>query len=80
MNWCGTPLVNLATIVSLIGDTHSRSRLRVPCEIDRHRYPGGVTITDAQIATIRLDRHRFHGEWNYTIRPTSQRRYQSVTL
>jgi len=79
MNWRGTPLVNLATIVSLIGSTHSRSGLRVRSEIDRNRYPGGVTITDAQIATIRLDRHRFHGDWNYTIRPTSKRRYQSVT-
>src|SRR5579862_4109967 len=29
MNGRGTPLVNLATIVSLIGATHSRSGLRV---------------------------------------------------
>jgi hypothetical protein len=74
MNWRGTPLVNLATIVSLIGSTHSRSGLRVRSEIDRGRYPGGVTITDAQMATVRLTRHGFHGEWNYTIGPTSKRR------
>ena len=32
MNWRGTPLVDLATIVSLIGSTHSRSGLRVRSE------------------------------------------------
>jgi hypothetical protein len=73
MNWRGTPLVNLATVVSLIGSSHSRAGLRVRSEIDRGQYPGGVTVTDAQMATVRLDRHRFHGDWNYTIRPTSQR-------
>jgi hypothetical protein len=73
MNWRGTPLVNLATIVSLIGSTHSRSGLRVRSELDRGRYPGGVSVTDAQMATVRLEPHRFHGEWNYTIHPTTRR-------
>jgi hypothetical protein len=36
-------------------------------------YPGGVTVTHAQMATIHLTCHRFHGEWNYTIQPTSRR-------
>jgi hypothetical protein len=69
MNWRGTPLVDLATIVSLIGSTRSRSGLHVRAEIDRGHYPAGVTITDAQMATLQLTRHRFHGDWNYTIRP-----------
>lgn len=75
MNWRGIPLVNLATIVSLIGSTHSRAGLRVRSELDRTRYPGGVTVTDAQMARVRLERHRFHGDWNYTIRPTSTRQH-----
>jgi Rhodopirellula transposase DDE domain len=69
MNWRGTPLVDLATIVSLIASTHSRAGLRVRAELDRGPYPSGVTVTDAQLATFRLERHRFHGEWNYTIHP-----------
>ena len=72
MNWRGTPLVDLATIVSLIGSTHSRSGLRVRSELDRGQYPSGVTVTDAQLATVRLERHRFHGDWNYTIHPASK--------
>ena len=74
MNWRGTPLVSLAAIVSLIASTHSRSGLRVRSEIDRQRYSDGVTITDAQIATVRLESHEFHGDWNYTIYPASRRR------
>jgi Rhodopirellula transposase DDE domain len=69
MNWRGTPLVDLATIVSLIGETRSRAGLHVRAELDRGRYPAGVKVTDAQMATVQLTRHRFHGEWNYTIRP-----------
>jgi hypothetical protein len=71
MNWRGTPLVDLATIVSLIGATHSRAGLHVRAELDRGRYPAGVTVTDAQLATVRLERHRFHGDWNYTIHPVA---------
>jgi hypothetical protein len=69
MNWRGTPLVDLATIVSLIGETRSRSGLHVRAELDRGRYPAGVKVTDAQMAQVQLRRHRFHGEWNYTIHP-----------
>src|SRR5204863_8763300 len=76
MNWRGKPLIDLATIVSLIGSTHSRSGLRVRSELDRGAYPSGVTITDAQLATVRLERHRFHGDWNYTIHPAPTRRHR----
>jgi hypothetical protein len=72
MIWRGTPLVDLATIVSLIGSTHSRAGLHVRAELDRGPYPAGVTVTDAQLASVRLERHRFHGDWNYTIHPAAQ--------
>ena len=78
MNWRGTPLVSLATIISLIASTHSRSGLRVRSEIDRRHYPDGVTVPDAQMATVRITRHKFRGEWNYTLEPTSRRHRQSV--
>jgi len=78
MNWRGTPLVDLATIVSLIGSTHSEAGLHVRAELDRGRYPAGVTVTDAQMATLRLTRHRFHGDWNYTIHPATPRKHLTV--
>jgi hypothetical protein len=69
MNWRGRPLVSLATIVSLIGTTTTQSGLRVRSELDRRTYPKGVTVSDEQMARIALERHAFHGDWNYTIRP-----------
>jgi hypothetical protein len=78
MNWRGTPLVSLAAIVGLIASTHSHSGLRVRSEIDRRRYSDGLTVTDAQMATVRLKRHEFRGDWNYMIHPASRRRHKSV--
>jgi transposase len=71
MNWRGKPLVSLATIVSLIGSTRTTAGLRVRSEIDKESYPSGVVITDEQMASLNLERHRFHGDWNYTLHPRS---------
>jgi hypothetical protein len=71
MNWRGKPLVSLAAIISLIGSTRTERGLRVRSEIDRGEYATGVSVTDEQMASIRLERDAFHGEWNYTIQPDS---------
>ncbi len=68
-NWRGRPLTSLATIVNLIASTKTRTGLRVRCEIDKGEYPQGRVITDKEMAAIRLEPSRFHGDWNYTIRP-----------
>ncbi len=73
MNWRGTPLVSLAAIVSLIAATRSEAGLRVRSELDRGRYPDGVTVSDQQMSQIALKPHRFHGDWNYSIRPSQRR-------
>jgi Rhodopirellula transposase DDE domain len=73
-NWRGQPLVSLAVIVNLIGATRTAAGLRVRCELDRGTYPKGQDITDAQMATVTLAPHRFHGDWNYTIQPTRRRK------
>jgi hypothetical protein len=70
-NWRGKPLISHEVIVNLIARTTTRTGLRVHCELDRNSYPKGVKISDKQMKEIRLDRHDFHGDWNYTIRPRS---------
>jgi hypothetical protein len=72
-NWRGQPLVSLAVIVNLIGATRTATGLRVRCELDRRAYPKGRTISDEQLASLRLTPHRFHGDWNYTIHPVRRR-------
>ena len=69
MNWRGRPLVSHEVIVELIGSTTTQSGLRVEAQLDTGAYPTKVQVSDEQMAQLRLRRHRFHGEWNYPIRP-----------
>jgi hypothetical protein len=73
-NWRGQPLVSLAVIVSLIAATRTATGLRVRCELDRGVYPKGQAVSDTQMATLNLVPHRFHGDWNYTLKPIRKRR------
>jgi len=68
-NWRGEPLRDYETIVRLIARTTTAKGLKVTCRLDRRRYPVGRKITDAEFETVRLYPHRFHGDWNYAIRP-----------
>jgi hypothetical protein len=61
-------------IVSLIAATTTTSGLRISCELDPNLYPAGRKVSDAELATVRLERAPFHGDWNYTIRPHTQTR------
>jgi transposase len=68
-NWRGRPLVTHAAIVKLIASTTTNTGLKVRCVLDRRRYPSQVQISDEQMATVRLVRDPFHGDWNYSIKP-----------
>ena len=68
-NWRGKPLVSYEVIVNLIAATTTRSGLAVQCELDDRAYPTGRKVTDAELASVNLDRDAFHGDWNYRIRP-----------
>jgi len=68
-NWRGKPLVSHQAIVQLIGATTTHAGLQVRAELDRNTYPAGIKVTDAEMASLALERHAFHGEWNYTLRP-----------
>jgi len=74
MNWRGKPLSSLATIISLIGSTTTKAGLRVRSEIDETQYPKGIVITEEQMKSINIERHEFHGDWNYTIHPKVKRK------
>lgn len=72
LNWRGKPLRSFKTIVQLIATTTTTTGLAVRAELDEHKYPKGVKISDAKLAAINIHRHTFHGEWNYTISPRSR--------
>jgi len=66
-NWRARPLVSLEVIVNLIANTKTQTGLTVKAAIDTNPYPTKIKVTDEQWAKLRLKRHKFHGEWNYTI-------------
>lgn len=68
-NWRGKPLVSHQAIVQLIGATTTQKGLEVRAELDTNSYPAGIKVSDAEMATLAIERHAFHGEWNYTLRP-----------
>ena len=68
-NWRGRPLENHEVIVNLIGTTTTATGLKVHCQLDTTDYPTGLSVSDAELAGIQIERCIFHGEWNYVIRP-----------
>jgi transposase len=68
-NWRGKPLVSHQVIVNLIAATTTKTGLRVRAEVDTGKYPKGVKVSNKEVASIRLEREEFHGEWNYAILP-----------
>ncbi|MDQ0595698.1 hypothetical protein QF037_000043 [Streptomyces canus] len=69
MNWRGRPLTSHEVIVQSIAATTTRTGLRVMAELDTNVYPTGVQIGDAEMASLPLTRHAFHGDWNYALHP-----------
>ncbi len=68
-NWRGEPLRDYETVVRLIAATTTAKGLKVTCRLDLRKYQVGRKVTDEEINSLNLHSHKFHGEWNYTIRP-----------
>ena len=69
-NWRGKPLVTHQVIVNLIAATMTTTGLAVRSRLDDRLYAKGRRVSDQQLASVHLEPHSFHGEWNYTIHPT----------
>ncbi|MGH9782557.1 MAG: ISAzo13 family transposase [Terriglobia bacterium] len=73
-NWRGQPLRDYETVVHLIARTSTAKGLTVTCRLDRRRYPTGRQVSDAEMARVNLEPNKFHGEWNYVIKPNVKAR------
>ena len=73
-NWRGKPLADRATIVNLIGSTKTEEGLKIRCELDTNHYPKGIKVPDDQLGKVKLKKHEFHGDWNYTIYPNKKKK------
>jgi hypothetical protein len=70
-NWRGRALRTFETVVQLIGHTRTSKGLRVRSKLDKRKYPLGVAISKAEMRSLELHAHEFHGDWNYELRPRS---------
>lgn len=68
-NWRGEPLRDYETIVHLIAKTTTAKGLKVTCRLDRRKYPTGRKVSDEEMGKINVERNKFHGDWNYVIKP-----------
>jgi hypothetical protein len=70
-NWRGEPLRDYETIVNLIARTTTAKGLKVTCRLDRRKYPTGRKVTEQEMKCVNIGRNKFHGDWNYIIRPNA---------
>ena len=70
-NWRGKPLITHEVIVKLIAATTTTTGLRVRSRLDTQSYPAGVKVSRHAMDALALRPESFHGDWNYTILPTS---------
>jgi hypothetical protein len=68
-NWRGQPLLSRMAVVELIAATSTEQGLTIQAEVDEGTYETGRKVTDAEMASLALERCDFHGEWNYQLSP-----------
>lgn len=68
-NWRGKPLISHAVIINLIASTTTKTGLKVECRLDTKKYQTGKKISDEDYSRVNLVPEKFHGEWNYIIKP-----------
>ncbi len=69
MNWKGIPLEDYQTVVQLIGAVKTKGGLKVKARLDLNEYEKGRVVKNDELKKIMIKRHKFHPEWNYTIKP-----------
>jgi len=71
MNWRGRPLTSREVVVNLISNTTTKEGLKINSELDERKYEKGRKTSKAELDKINLKEDEFHGDWNYTITPSS---------
>ena len=62
-------MTSYEVIVNLIASTTTTKGLKVQAAIDTNVYDLGVKVTDDELKQLKITPAKFHGEWNYIIKP-----------
>jgi len=68
-NWRGRPRLDSVTVVNLIGNTKTKTGLKITARLDPNRYAKGRRVRDQELRRVNLQRAPFHGQWNYSTLP-----------
>ena len=66
-NWAGQPLIDVKTVIDLIGSTTTKQGLKVKCVLDENEYKTGIKVSDDEYQRIDIQRDDVLPDWNYTI-------------
>jgi len=67
--WAGTPLTSYAVILDGLRSTKTTGGLRVEATLLDAIYEKGLSVTDADMKLLMIEKHDLCPNWNYTIRP-----------
>ena len=68
-NWQGQPLIDVETVIELIGSTTTEKGLTVKCILDQNKYETGKKISEEEKESINIEFVGPNEKWNYIIRP-----------
>jgi transposase len=68
-HWRGQPLVDVKTVIDLIGSTTTTRGLTVKCVKDENKYEIGKKVSDDDFATLNIQSDPLFPNWNYIISP-----------
>ena len=69
MNWKGQPLLSMEAIINLIGNTTSKTGLKVYAMEDPNTYETKRKITNEDMGGMNISYNEVLGKWNYKITP-----------
>ncbi len=72
-SWAGCPLRSFDVMLDYLRDTTTETGLCVRAHRVTQDYPKGVEVSEEEMASLNLTRHKVCPQWNYTIRPRPSR-------
>lgn len=67
-NWQGQPLVDIETVINLIGSTTTKTGLKIMCVPDYNKYELGKTVTDKEFSALPIEYLNNLSKRNYVIK------------
>ena len=67
--WAGTPLTSYDVILDALRSTKTKTGLQVHATLFDTIYQKGLSVSDADMQLLMIEKHDICPDWNYTIRP-----------